>query len=249
MLKKKITLLSVVMLLASLLSSCKSSLPTNDEEAMKLLSDLNTKGRLLTNQPGWVHVNETITYDIDAPDRGTLMNGATVPLEQKIDIWYHINDGKRVYEYVWIMSDKHGETVDVGVYMNDNLYDLMNNTSSPLNPYYLKLDYQFETEMESFIERGGHPVVTSEVLNGKTATVFTLNESLSEPKTSTDYTQPFVAASSTAYFDAETGLLLRVERSVTFQDGTRRIFFIDDLVIEADVQPTEEVLNYVNGFW
>jgi hypothetical protein len=125
----------------------------------------------------------------------------------------------------------------------------MNNTSTPQNPYHLSLDYQFADEMDSFISRSGHPVVTSADINGKNATVFSLQETLAAPKTSTDYQQPFVAAGSIASFDTETGFLLKIVRTVTFADGTTRTFYTDNLTIETDVQPTLEVQNYVNGFW
>jgi hypothetical protein len=249
MFKKIFVSLLLMSMLASLLSACGTGQSSTEQDAQKLLAKLNTSGRLITNQPGWVHVNEKIVYDTDAKDRGTLMNGNTIPLLQTIDVWYHINSEKRVYEYVWIMSDQSGNTVDVGVFKNNNLYDLMNNTSTPQNPYYLSLDYQFSDEMDSFISRKGHPVVTTAEVNGKTATVFTLEETLAAPKTTTDFTQPLIAAGSIASFDAETGLLLRLVRTATLADGTKRTFYTDNLTIETGVQPTDEVNNYIAGLW
>jgi hypothetical protein len=269
MFKKIFGTFVVMVLLANLLSACGGTSSNNnaqtsttpgsmagtngssmtDDEAQNLLKSLTAKARLTINQPGWVHVNEKIVYDTDKQDRGTLMNGASIPLKQTIDVWYHINDAKLVYEYVWIMTNQDGDTIDIGVYLHNNLFDLINNTSTPQDPYHLSLDYQFEDEMSSFISRSGHPVVTTDNVNGRNATVFALSETLSAPKTTTDYNQPFVAAGSIAYFDSETGFLLRIVRTVTFADGTTRTFYTDNLSIELNVQPPTEVQNYVNGFW
>jgi hypothetical protein len=247
MLKKLILFLMVASLLAGVLSACGGSSADND--ATKLLKSLNDKARVLINQPGWVHVTENIVYDTDNPDRGTLSTGQAVPLVQTVDIWYHINEEKLVYQYVWMMSTKDGETIEVSVFLNNMVYNLTTNVTNPLNPYTLNLDYQFSDEMDSFISRNGHPLVSTADVNGKTATVFTLNEQLDSPRTVVDFAQGINAAGSIAFFDTETGLLLKREQTVTLADGTKRTFFTDNVTIETGVQPTLEVQDYVNGFW
>lgn len=246
---KKISMfLAVALVLAGILSACSGS-STTDKDAQTQLAGLIHKEKVLVNQPGWVHVTEKIVYDTDKQDRGTLSTGNVIPLVHTVDIWYHINESKLVYEYVWTLTREDGETIEVMVFLNKTLFNLTNNVSDTLNPYSLSLDYQFADEMDSFISRKGHPVVTTAVVNGKTATVFTLDEELASPTTTTDYTQPFVAAGSIASFDSETGLLLKLVRTVTLADGTKRTFYTDDITIETGVQPTLDVQNYVNGFW
>ncbi len=218
-------------------------------DAQDLLAGLIVKAKQVVNQPGWVHVTENIVYDTDKANRGTLSNGQTVPLVQQVDIWYHINDSKLVYQYVWIMSAQNGDAVETSVFLNNLLYNLTTNVSNPLNPYTLALDYQFADEMDYFISNSGHPVVTTAQVNGKTATVFTLDQQLATPRTTEDYTQTITAIGSIASFDSESGMLLKLERTVTLADGSKRIFFTDNVTIETGVEPTDEVLNYVNGFW
>jgi hypothetical protein len=248
---KKIGVVFVVLtILTGLLSACGGSSSAADSNAKKLLADLNTKARAFYNQPGWVHVTEKVVYDTDKQDRGTLSNGQVVPLAQTVDIWYHINEQKQVYQYVWIMTSRDGQTVEVTVFLNNTIYNLMTNISNPLNPYSLTLDFQFADEMDYFISSSGnHPVVTNVELDGKTATVFTLNQKLATPKTTDDYTQPINALGSIAYFDSESGLLLKLERTVTLADGSKRTFYTDTVTIETGVEPTLEVQDYVNGFW
>jgi hypothetical protein len=245
MLKKIFVFLAVTLILASLLSACGGS--SADKNAQKLLKELNAKARVFINQPGWVHVTEKIVYDTDKPDRGTVATGQTVPLVQTVDIWYHINEQKLVYEYVWTMSTPDGEPIEVIVFLHNQIYNLTSNASNPLNPYSLgSLDYQFADEMDYFISSSGnHPKMTTVDLDGKTATVFTLNQKLASPRTTEDYTQSVTAIGSIAYFDQENGLLLKLERTVTLADGSKRMFYTDNITIETGVQPPPYVQDYI----
>jgi hypothetical protein len=246
--KKIILLFLVTILLGSLLPACSGS--AADKNAKDLLRELNVKGKKFFNQPGWVHVTEKIMYDTDKQDRGTLPSGTIIPLVQVVDIWYHINSSKLVYEYVWTMSSQSGEPIEVTVFLHNLLYNLTTNISNPLNPYTLSLDYQFADELDYFISNSGnHPVVKTALVDGINTTVFTLDEKLSSPRTTTDYTQPINAIGTIASFDTETGLLLKLVRTVTLADGTRRIFYTDSIKIEKSVQPPQDVQDYVNGFW
>ncbi len=248
MFKKIVTFLMVASILASLLSACGGS--SADSNAKALLADLNATGRALYNQPGWVHVTQNIVYDTDKEDRGTLPNGQVIPLVQVIDIWYHINENKLVYEYVWSLNSQDGQTIAINVFRNNMVYDLINNISNPQNPYTLTLDYQFADEMDNFIATSGnHPVVETVELNGKTTTVFTLDEKLTSPRTTEDYSQPITAFGSIVYFDSENGLLLKLVRTVTLADGSKRTFYTDDLTIETAVEPPLDIQNYVNGLF
>jgi len=248
MLRKIFVFLVVTSILTSLLSACGGS--SADNNAKKILTELTDKAKTLVNQPGWVHATEKIVYDTDKQERGTLSTGQTVPLVQIIDIWYHINAEKLVYEYVWTMSSQDGQTIETIVFLNYLLYNLTTNISNPLNPYPLTLDFQFADEMDNFISRtGNHPVVTTAEINGKTADVFTLDEQLASPRTTEDYTQPINAIGSIAFFDAGSGLLLKLVRTVTLADGTKRTFYTDYITVEIGVQPPQDVQNYVNGFW
>ena len=239
---------TVILFLFSLLTACAGS--PADANAKKLLMGLDDKGKTLINQPGWVHVTEKIVFDTDKQDRGTLSNGTIIPLVQTIDIWYHINASKLVYEYVWSMNAKNGDAVEVTVFLHNNLYNLTTNLTNPMNPYSLSLDYQFTDEMDYFISNSGkHPVVTTDVVNGSSVTVFKLDQPLSAPRTTTDYKQAINAIGTIASFETGTGLLVKLVRTVTLADGTRRMFYTDDITIEKGVQPPLDVQNYVNGFW
>jgi hypothetical protein len=251
MFNKLVVLLLVVSIFSSILAGCGGSSITADQsDAQRLLADINIKGRSLYNQPGWVHVIQKITYDTDKEDRGSLPNGKTIPLVQVIDIWYHINEQKLVYEYVWSMSTQDGQLIDINVFRNNTIYDLTNNISSAQNPYTLTLDYQFANELDDFVSTSGnHPVVTTREYNGRKATIFTLEEKLDSPRTSEDFSQPITASGSIVYFDSESGFILRLERIVTLADGSKRTFYTDNLTIETGLQPPQEIQNYVAGIF
>jgi hypothetical protein len=246
MLKKIILFLMVSSMLASILAACGGN---STDPNKKLLTGLIDKGKVLVNQPGWVHVTEKVVYDTDKADRGSMSNGTVIPLTQNIDIWYHINESKLVYQYVWNMSTKTGDSVELTVFLNNVLYNLTTNITNPLNPYTLTLDYQFADELDYFVSNGGHPVVTSEQVNGKTATVFTLDQKLATPKTTEDYTQAITGIGTVASFDSESGLLLKLVRTVTLADGTKRMFYTDNITVQTGVQPPDDIQNYANGFW
>jgi hypothetical protein len=249
MLKKTSLFLLVITMLMSLLAACGGS-ATTDKDAQDLLKKLNDKATLLIHQPGWVHVTEKVVYDTDKPDRGTLANGTIVPLNQTIDIWYHTNAEKLVYEYVWMMSNPSGDRIEVTVFLHNTLFNLTTNLSNPLNPYSLKLDYQFSDELDYFLTTSGnHVAVANTTVNGKDATVFTLNQTLASQKTSEDFNQAINAIGTIASFDTATGLLLKLERTVTLADGSQRTFYTDNITVETNAQPTQEVQDYVNGFW
>jgi hypothetical protein len=248
MLKKIPALFVIVSLLLGLFTACNKS--STDEAAKELLATLTRKARLSYNQPGWVHVTENIVYDTDKKDRGTLSTGQTIPLIQIVDIWYHINDYKLVDQFVWNMSSQDGKTIETTVFMDNKYSNLTTNESSSMSPYSLTLDYQLENDMEKFLSKShNHPVVKSVEMDGKKATEFTMDLKLDNPTTYEDFTQSVVATGTVAYFDSESGYLLKLERNVTLADGTKRNYFTDDIVIDTGAQPTQDIINYVNGIW
>jgi hypothetical protein len=136
------------------------------------------------------------------------------------------------------------------VFRNNLAYNLTTNISEALNPYPLSLDFQFVNEFDVFISNGnGNPAVMTEEINGKTATVFTLNEQLDTPRTTTEFTQPITADGSVAYFDSENGFLLRLLRTVVLADGSKRTYYTDNITIDPGVQPPLDIQNYVNGIF
>jgi hypothetical protein len=251
MLKKIFVFIVVASIMASLLSACGGGNSSTDSNAKTLLKELNTKAKTLVNQPGWLHLIERIVYDTDKENRGVLPNDDPIPLVQTVDIWYHINAQKLVYEYVWIMRSQDGKEVETIVFMQNRVFNLTANISNPMNPYSLSsLDYQFADELDKFLSTSGqHPVVKIVDLNGKTATVFTLEKTLSSPSTTEDYTQPIKAVGSIAYYDTETGVLVKLERTVVLADGSKRTFYTDNLSLETGLQPPQDIQYYLDGIW
>ena len=249
MLKKIVSLLAVVSIMAGLLSACGKT--SSDNSVQTRLDELNAQAKKLINQPGWVHVTEKITYDTDLEDRGVMPKGQVVPLIQTVDIWYHLNDRKLVYEYVWLMTNQDGELVQVIVFLNNVIHNLMTTVSTPMNPYSLgPLDHQFSSDVEDYVTRlKKQPVLKVMDLNGESVAVFTVEEQLETPSTIDDYQQPVTAVRSVAYFDQGSGLLRRIERFVTLEDGSERAFYTNDITIEIKVQPPQDILDYTNRIW
>lgn len=148
------------------------------------------------------------------------------------------------------MSAQDGTEIQKIVFRNNLMYNLTTNISETLNPYPLAPDFQFADELDNFISNSNnHPVVTTAEINGKTTTVFTINEQLDTPRTTTDFTQPITSAGSIAYFDPDNGFLLRLLRTVVLADGSKRTYYTDNITIEPGAQPQQDIQNYVNGIW
>jgi uncharacterized membrane protein len=104
--------------------------------------------------------------------------------------------------------------------------------------------------MDKFISSSGyHPAVTTVEVDGKTATVFTLEKQLDLPSTTDDYTQPVTAVGSIAHYDAKSGLLFKLERTVVLADGSKRTFYTDNLRIDTGVRPPLDIQDYMKGIW
>jgi hypothetical protein len=249
MFKKILPVLGIVFILGSVLTACTGE--KSDQAALDKLNELNRQARLLINQPGWLHLKEEVVFDTDKENRGTLSNGTVVPLEHFIDSWYHINQEKKVYQYVWELSNLDGEVIQTMVFKDNLLNDLTSNGSQGMNPYSLdSLDFNFDDELSRYIaNQWGHPKVTTSELDGKAVTVFTLNTTLGEAEISEDFTQPIKRVLSIFTYDSSSGLLIKLERTVTLQDGTKRTYHTEVLKVETGVEPPESVINYVNGIW
>jgi hypothetical protein len=249
MFKKPLLILVVVIILSASIMGCGPS--KADLEAQSLLLGLNNKARSVLNQPGWVHVIQNIVYDTDRENRGTMATGIVIPLIQEVSIWYHINQEKLVYQYVLETNTPEGETIETTVFYNEMMYNLVTNTSQQLNPYSLGgLDFQFSDEVATYLSSSGnHLTVSDGDFNGKPVTIFTLDQKLDSPAAYDDFNQPVTGAGTIATFDKESGYLLKLQRIVTLQDGTRRNFFTDTITIETGVEPPLYIEDYVNGIW
>jgi hypothetical protein len=71
-------------------NSSTSLKPTQQITPSNVISGFVNKSSKTINQPGWVHVVETTTYDIDQENNGVLPDGTVIPLSYINDSWFHI---------------------------------------------------------------------------------------------------------------------------------------------------------------
>jgi hypothetical protein len=247
---KKISFFLVVLFIATnLLTACQSSSTPSNVSPTDLITLLNKKSKDITIQPGWLHVTEKATYDVDKENLGTLSNGAVVPLQYQVDTWYHINDRGLVFQYVLIQSTLDGETVQVSVYTDQVIRNLMTNTVIQKEAYSLgAMDYHFSDEMVDFTDRTGKSATLKLTkVDGHQAAIFTLDETLSEPTTTENYNQPVYGTRTIAYYDTQSGLLFRFERIRIFKDGSERTFYYTDITVEQNANPPADILDYLKG--
>jgi hypothetical protein len=247
MFKKLTFLVAALFIAANLLTACQSKNDTSNISPTELVSMLNKKSTAITVKAGWLHVMETVVYDVDKENLGVLPNETVIPLQYKTDTWYHINDQSRVYEYVQIQSTVNDEVVQVNVFLDKVIVNLMTNYVLPMNPYSLgALDYRFASEMADYTSRTGEDAtVKLATVDGHKAAIITIEETLTEPATTENYTEQVYGIRTLAYFDTDTGLLFRLERIRIFKDTSERTFFRTDITVEQNATPPADVLDYL----
>jgi hypothetical protein len=248
MFKKISFFLAALFLAVNLLTACQSSNNAN-VDPMDLIEMLNNKSTKITVEPGWLHVMENVVYDVDKENLGALPNEAVIPLEYKTDTWYHINNQTQVYEYVQTQYTMQGDIVQVSVFMDEVIVNLMTNFILPMSPYTLDaLDYRFANEMADYVSRTGQGVdLKLTDVDGHNAAIFTIEETLSEPATTENYDQQVYGIRTIAYYDVDSGLLFRLERIRVFEDGSERIFYRTDITVEQNTTPPADILDYLKG--
>jgi hypothetical protein len=247
MFKKLTFFLAALFLVANLLTSCQSNNAASGVSPTDLMSVLNKKSTAITIKTGWLHVIENVVYDVDKENLGTLPNNTVIPLEYKTGTWYHINDQGQVYEYVQTQSTKAGDIVQVSVFMDKVIVNLMTNFVLPMTPYTLgALDYRFANEMADYTSRTGKtPKLEITTVDGHNAAIFTIEETLSEPATTENYNEQVYGVRTIAYYDTNTGLLFRLERIRIFKDGSERNFYRTDITVEQNTIPPADILDYL----
>jgi len=247
---KKIMFLLLALLLAvNLLTGCTPSDSTSGVSPTDLMTLLNKTATAITKKPGWLHVTETIVYDVDKENLGDLPNGASIPLQYKMETWYHISPEGKVYEYVQIQTTTDGEIIQYSIFKDQVIRNPITSYSMQMPPYPLgALDYHFSNEMADFMDRTGQTAkVKVTKKDGHNAAIFTLEETLSEPTTTENYKKPIYGTRTVAYYDTDTGLLFHFERIRIFKNGTERTFYRTDITVEQNANPTNEILDYLKG--
>jgi hypothetical protein len=249
MFTKLMFFLLALLLAATLLTGCQSSDSTSGVSPTDLMTLLNKKANAITGKSGWLHLTETIVYDVDKENLGVLPNGGFIPLDHKIETWYHISPEGKVYEYVQIQSSVDGEIIQYSVYKDQVISNPITNYAMQMPPYPLgSLDYHFSNEMVDFMDRTGQSAkVKVTKKDGHNAAIFTLVETLSKPTTTENYQEPIYGTRTVAYYDTDTGLLFHFERIRTFKNGSERTFYRTDITVEQNATPTYEILDYLKG--
>lgn len=249
MFKKILYVLVSLLIATNLLTSCKSSESTSGISPTDLMALLNKKAAAISKKPGWLHMTEVIAYDVDSENLGILSNETVIPLEYKMETWYHIGPDGKVYEYVQIQSTMDDEIIQTSMFKDGVIINFITNYALEMPPYSLgSLDYRFSNEMADFMSRTSKSAnVKVTTMNGRNTAIFTLNETLSEPTVAENYKEPVYSTRTIAYYDTDNGLLFRLERIRIFKNGSERTFYTTDITVEPNVTPPNEILDYLKG--
>lgn len=197
--------------------------------------------------PGWIYIKEVAEGDTDLKRRGSLPNGQEIPIAYTNEIWYHLDDQHRVFEFVAIQRDAHGQIVQIGVYTDGVGWNSATNETTVLEPFVLTtLDYGIARQWKSTAAASPVKVMES-VLDDKPVVLFSNTEHHSKPLLMAEYDQAVIATEGRAYLDPVTGQLVRREIVAHLADGTQRVVSRITLEIKPDVAPAAEVLELLAG--
>jgi hypothetical protein len=223
-----------------------SSAATQTPEAISnySVSDFINKSEKLINQPGWIHVQETTSYDIDQENNGVLPDGQVIPLSYITDTWYHINSDGLVEESVSIMKSNDGaKTLQTSIFTDNKSWSSSDNQEMPQKPYSLgALDHNFFADVQDISKRLS---IQPEQEVSENISTFAITEKLDQPLLTVDYKMPVYSISTFASFDSTTGLLVEIKRIMRFENGSERNYFHVTMKTETGIEPPKDILALI----
>jgi hypothetical protein len=190
--------------------------------------------------PGWVHVVERLTYDIDQPNRGMLPNGLPIPLDQKVERWLRLGDDGQVAESLSMLSTAGGTLMLITRYQDGRVWDSITQQYREQAPPTLgTLDYGFGENAGAFTELGLPITEQTITYEGAEAVEFTVANTLAQPARYADYTQPVSAFNTRAVYDPATGYLRLFEQQATLADGSVRLMAHEAVAVTREEPPAE----------
>ena len=148
------------------------------------------------------------------------------PAEQPADAHTieHLNDNNVVIESVSLTLTPEGRVIQAEIVRNGQGWNLtLNEAAGPVEPYSITLDYGFRQEVIA-AESGGL-TVTQEMttLEDKSVTLIVIQSQFDNSTQIASFAQPIVGSEIRAYFDPDSGRLLRKDSVLTMADGTERV--------------------------
>jgi hypothetical protein len=214
-----------------------TSTPTLNAGVLARLATL--RGLVLAGlQPGWLHVQERLTYDIDQPNRGTLPTGLPIPLDQTVERWLRLDETGQVAESISTLSTAGGTLLLATRFQNGMVWDSATQERRPQAPPKLGyLDYGFGENASAFTELGLTIHERALTHEGAEAVEFTVDNVFERPARYVDFTQPVSAMTTRAVFDPVSGHIRLLEQRATLADGTQRLMAREALTVTREEPP------------
>jgi len=188
------------------------------------IEHLNDRAADKLIQPGWVHIVSEVIADTDTPTSDNPGAGVVIPLNYTANDWFHLNDNNVVIESVSLTLTPEGRVIQAEIVRNGQGWNLtLNEAAGPVEPYSITLDYGFRQEVIA-AESGGL-TVTQEMttLEDKSVTLIVIQSQFDNSTQIASFAQPIVGSEIRAYFDPDSGRLLRKDSVLTMADGTERV--------------------------
>jgi len=208
-------------------TATQNAYPQNPQRRIEQMLALMDENALKAFKGGWLHIHETIDFDIDVANNGVLPNGKAIPLHQINDIWYQINEDGKIVTTLTIMHTQDGDVVQVGRCKDGVSWNSATQTQEPCFPDTLHLDGGFQHEMKWQISKGAvvqqEGVITRPAAKSDAYQVV-LTQHWSTPFYGDAYKKGITKAVEQALFDIQGGHLIEWQTTFHFEDGSERVY-------------------------
>jgi hypothetical protein len=208
---------------------------------------LYNKAVAITNQPGWIHVKDTVIGDSDQENNGVLPDGTVIPKSYTDESWFHINTGGLVFESLTTMFTLDGKKVQTSILHDNNYWNTATDKSTPQSPYSLgSFSGDFPSILKDYVSRTNKsPLINTIDMNGRSVILFSIGDPQKVPLTPPDFKQPVISVKTNTYFDSDTGFMVQRDEIMTLTDGTVRILYAVTIDVEIGSSPPEEIISQI----
>lgn len=217
------------------------------QTAQEQFSALYKKAVAITNQPGWIHVKDTVIGDSDQENNGVLPDGTVIPKSYTDESWFHINTGGLVFESLTTMFTLDGKKVQTSILHDNNYWNTATDKSTPQSPYSLgSFSGDFSSILNNYISRTNKsPLINTIDMNGRSVILFSIDDPQKVPLTPPDFKQPVTSVKTNAYFDNDTGFMIQRDEIMTLTDGTVRTLYTVTTDVEIGSRPPEKIISQI----
>jgi len=193
---------------------------------------------------GWLHV--VTSHDREKEQSSSLPSGQVIPEDYKTITWYFLNEEGLVSEMVTFMADLGGRIIQESTFSKGIWRNLTIGEKWAGDPYAIQLDFGFSQDVARSSQTSvfiDHYIIE---LDGASVDVYSIEDFFDHPVNMEGFDKPIISGTRKAYFDSNSGALLKVERTLTAEDET--VYIVETalfVTVEQVESPPDYILDYL----